>query len=600
MRSSGDIRTDRGSAGPGRSGAAPRERVRDARLFRRFILLTLLCSVLPLLLVGWGINVHHTRLAKSRMIDAFETRVAHHRKIIELFLRERCSSLELIAHTHSRNTLASADYLEETLRLLNREDHAFTDLGVISAEGKHLAYVGPFDLMDKNYSETFWFKEVREKGLYISDMFLGFRQEPHFIIAVLGSDRGNGGADAHPWILRATIDTEVFRSLVENVTIGRTGEVYLVNRDGVFQTRPRISGEIMGRAPLSVGAVHEGIEVKFLEGGADAGGKELPRRVVGQAWLEGPSWLLVVQQDYSEAFAEVRHANTVTLVFLHLSAVMILIVAVLITRYMISAIRKRDAETARLNSQLLQAGKLAAIGELSAGVAHEINNPLAIILTERQLLMDMESRTKALNGPFKAQFDDSMRQIDVQIDRCKRITQNLLRFSRRTESVVEKVDLNAFLREVIDLMQREAGVEGVAFETHFDETLPAILSDPSQLQQVFLNLITNAIDAHEGTRGGTITVSSRPDRSNWGVTVVIADTGKGIAPDNLDRIFDPFFTTKAVGKGTGLGLSISYSIIERLGGRIEVRSQPGKGTEFTLSFPREPPPGLLGGPEGDR
>jgi two-component system NtrC family sensor kinase len=412
---------------------------------------------------------------------------------------------------------------------------------------------------------------------------MGFRKEPHFIIAVLHR------AGEKSWILRATINTEAFRSLVENVRIGKTGQVYLLNAEGVFQTSPRVSGAIMEKSSYPMEPYHEGPKVRTLEGLRDAEGKERPSQIACQAWLKNPSWLLVAKQDYDEAFADVNYANTWTLVFLHLSAASILVVTVLITRHMITVVKRRDSEADRLNQQLLQAGKLASIGELSAGVAHEINNPLAIILTERQLLLDAARQAPITDPEFQEQFADSMSQIDVQVQRCKRITQNLLRFSRRTQSLIEKVDLNAFLREVVELMEREARTSGIKFFSELDPRLPSVSSDPSQLQQVFLNLITNAIDAHDGKPYGSIRITTQADDMRQMATVKVADSGAGIKPEHLNRIFDPFFTTKAVGKGTGLGLSICFSIIKRLGGNLTVQSEVGKGTEFSIMLPYLPP-----------
>jgi two-component system NtrC family sensor kinase len=242
-----------------------------------------------------------------------------------------------------------------------------------------------------------------------------------------------------------------------------------------------------------------------------------------------------------------------------------------------------------LNQQLLEAGKMASLGELSAGVAHEINNPLAIVLTERQILLDLAELTPGLDDNFKKELVNSLAQIDAQVNRCKRITHNLLRFSRRTRSVIETVDLNGFLGEVVELMEREARSGGIKFMTSFDQNLKPVLSDPSQLQQVFLNLITNAIDAHDGKPYGTIHIKTEADDVNERVKVTVADTGAGIPKENLNKIFDPFFTTKPVGKGTGLGLAICYSIIQRLGGAISVKSEVEQGTEFTIILPRIPP-----------
>jgi two-component system, NtrC family, sensor kinase len=496
--------------GPDESNLAERRQQYYSRLFRKFILLTILCSLVPLLLVGWGINLHYTRFAKERMLNYLQTQVEHHKKIIELFLAENSAKLQLIAQSHSLDFLTRASNLSDIFEMINRDFLVITDLGVIGSDGRHLAYIGPYDLMSKNYSETFWFKEVMEKGLFISDMFMGFRKEPHFIIAVtrLENDR--------TWILRATINTDVFRSLVENVRIGKTGEVYLLNREGIFQTTPRFSGKIMEQAPYPLTAFHLDPQVRILEPAKNEGDATIPRQIVCETWLENPPWLLVVKQNYAEAFTEVNHANYATLIFLHLSALTILIVTVLITRHMISVIKKRDSEADQLSRQLMQTGKLAAIGQLSAGVAHEINNPLAIVLTERQLLLDAARQYPIRQPEFESQFSDSMTQIDVQVQRCKRITQNLLRFSRRTESLLESVDINQFIKEVIELMEREARASGIKFFAELDDGLPPLISDPSQLQQVFLNMITNAIDAHDGKPYGSIRIKTRPDAKRTG------------------------------------------------------------------------------------
>jgi two-component system NtrC family sensor kinase len=559
------------------------KKIHYSGLYFKFIGLTLVCSLVPLLLVGWAINIHYTRFAVSRMTDSFQTQVDYHRKIIESFLQERCSRLRLIAETHSRDILTQRANLLGVFEIMNREYGSLTDLGVIDDHGTHLAYVGPYDLMDKNYSEALWFGQVMEKGIYISDMFSGFREVPHFVIAVTRAE--NDGI----WILRATIDTDAFRSLVEDVRIGKTGEVYLLNQQGIFQTSPRFSGQIMENAPFPAGPIHEGIRVRASKVDAKETQQPFPGKIMATTWLEEPQWMLVVMQDYSEAFNEANRANVAILIFLHLSAVTILVVTIMITRYMIKLIRKRDTQADRLNRQLMQAGKLAAVGELSAGVAHEINNPLAIILTERQLLLDSAEQTPALDDHFRTQLTQSLDQMDRQVHRCKRITQNLLRFSRRTKPSIEAVDLNAFVMEIVELVEREARTSGIKLICDLDENLAPFLSDFSQLQQVLLNMVTNAIDAHNGKPYGTINIRTRSDEKNHGVRLVFADTGSGISSEDLAKIFDPFFTTKPVGRGTGLGLSICYSIVRQLGGNITVKSDQGEGTEFTIFLPYRPP-----------
>lgn len=549
------------------------------RLFKRFVLLTLVCSVVPLLLVGWRISHQYQRSAETRVMAAFRNEMQHHRKVIDLFLKDHRSKLELMAQTNSRQDFVQPGRLRSIFDLFNQDRLTLTDLGVIDAEGNHLAYVGPYDLLDKNYAESHWFKMVMEKGLYISDMFMGFRREPHFIIAVKGNDA------IGPWILRATVDTEGFRALVENVMIGRTGEIFLVNRAGVYQTTSRYSGRIMENASMTVGPVHPGIQVRQEASDAGFNGERSVRQIVSTAWLEIPQWMLVVRQDYAEAFAAENRANLSVLIFLLISAATILGVTILVTRHMLNLVKRRDVRAETLNRQLMQASKMASIGELSVGVAHEINNPLAIISTEREILIDASQKANGIDPSFRTQLDNAMHQIDVQIQRCKRITHNLLRFSRRTESVIDTVDINAFISEVIDLMEREARSSGITFFERLSADVPPILSDLSQLQQVFLNLITNAIDAHEDKRYGSVAISTTYLESEKIVEIVVSDTGCGMSQETLARVFDPFFTTKPTGRGTGLGLSICYSIIKGLGGRIHVKSVPGQGTDFIIRLP---------------
>ncbi|HOV85085.1 MAG TPA: ATP-binding protein [Syntrophobacteraceae bacterium] len=561
-------------------------------LYLRFVALTLLCSIVPLILVGWGIYRYYSRFGYSRMVEDFQTQVESHRKIVELFLKERVSTLRILSQSHSVEHLSRKENLDAIFEISQREGSYFTDLGVLNDRGRHLSYVGPYDLMGNDYSGTFWFKEVMEKGVYISDMFLGFRKVPHFIIVVARTEGDR------KWLLRATIYNEFLSALFGNVRIGQTGEVFLLNREGIYQTTPRLGGLLMGQASLPMDLFREESGVQVLGGSALGEEDASPRLVVAYSWMKEPPWMLVVRQDYAEAFRDVNHANLASLLFLFLSALAILVVSLITTGHMIKVIRKRDLEADQLNKQLYQACKLASVGELASGVAHEINNPLAIILTEAQVVRDLEEDTPNLDPEFKSQLDESLDQVETQVQRCNLITQNLLRFSRRTKSLIEMVDLNKFLQEVVDLMHKKAQTSGIRFSRNFEEGLPPLQSDPSQLQQVFLNLINNAIDAHDGKPYGTVRISTRTDEKGKGVEIRVADTGSGIARENLDKIFDPFFTTKPVGKGTGLGLSISYGIIQRLGGHISVESELGKGTEFILFLPFRLPESVREGLKG--
>lgn len=231
-----------------------------------------------------------------------------------------------------------------------------------------------------------------------------------------------------------------------------------------------------------------------------------------------------------------------------------------------------------MNLKLLQTERLAAVGQLAAGAAHEINNPLAIISARAQLL-EMKETEPARKRNFQ--------QMVEQIERISAILGNLMDFARPTPLTAETVDIVAVLEKTLELVSGGLKPLGITLERHLPPGLPAIQADPRQLEQVFLNLLINAEHAMESS-GGHIRVAAAFDARNDSVSVSIADTGTGIPKELLDKIFDPFFTTKAEGKGTGLGLSTSYGIITNHLGDIRVDSEPGHGTTVTVRLPRDP------------
>ncbi len=245
---------------------------------------------------------------------------------------------------------------------------------------------------------------------------------------------------------------------------------------------------------------------------------------------------------------------------------------------------RKQAEKALRESEqlLLQAHKMEAIGRLAAGVAHEINNPLAVINEKAGLMKDFLE----LSGDFqqhKEKFISLIQGIFDSVGRCRTITHRLLGFSRRVDALLETFDLNLIVREVIDFVEKELLYKNVQVKMTFAEDLTHIESDKGKLQQVILNILNNAVDAVE--KGGTIEVQTGI-KDEHTATVSIIDNGHGIPESILNHIFEPFFTTKEKDKGTGLGLSISYGIMKKLGGTISVRSKVNEGTTFLIEVPR--------------
>ncbi|MFQ5850129.1 MAG: ATP-binding protein [Candidatus Binatia bacterium] len=240
-------------------------------------------------------------------------------------------------------------------------------------------------------------------------------------------------------------------------------------------------------------------------------------------------------------------------------------------------------EKKQLEAQLLQAGKMVAMGELASGIAHQINNPLAVIAANAERMANLSSRSHVPAEKRYEKFPSYLEAILRHTYRCKEIIEKLLNFARHKEVDLQPTDINVALEDSVALVIHRASMENKKIIKHLSPALPVIQSDFSALEQVFLNILTNALDAID--ERGEIHITSRVEAGF--VRVEIADTGSGIPVENLDRIFQPFFTTKPPGRGTGLGLSICARIVNRLGGQITVQSTPGKGTCFCAALPIE-------------
>jgi len=549
---------------------------------KRTILGSMILVPLATLVVILGIGYYYfTTSLESSTIDTVKRILDDHRQMIDSFLSNRKANLEFILNSYSFDDLADPETLYKILARLQKESSAFVDLGLFNEEGIHINYQGPYRLAGKDYAKAPWFQEVMRKGHYISDVFLGYRRIPHFIIALKGEFEGKS------WIIRSTIDTHIFNDLVKKVRIGKTGEAYLLDAEGIFQTERRSGGNLMDKDPEALKRPSSpGTIQTFIE--KDSRGDAY---LYATTWLTDKDWLLVVRQETADAFRFLRSATYIIILVTLIGGAAIGALAFLLTDRIVQRMERLDAEREELGGQLIRASRLAELGEMATGFAHEINNPLQIIKSEHALidaiLAELKEKGDLRPSESLSELEDSIRQIDLQIGRCAGITQAILKFGRQSEPVVEDIALQDYIPEITHMIEQKAAVHGIALTQEISEDTPKVHGDRGQLQQVLLNLYNNAIDAilaRHGAEGGKLVVGARPGE-NGKVEIFVGDNGTGINTEDLKKIFSPFFTTKPVGKGTGLGLSVCYGIVDRMGGLLEVQSEKGVGTTFTMTLP---------------
>ena len=541
----------------------------------------ILVPVVPLLLI-LGIGYYYFTISiETKSVSSKKRIVEDHRQMIETFLAERKADLEFICSSYEYSELSNPETIQSIFRNLQKKANAFVDLGVFDGSGMHVAYAGPFELKGKEYGETEWFREVKKKGYYISDVFLGFRRIPHFIIALQKASEENS------WVIRATIDTYMFSELVKKVRIGTTGEAYILNSNGIFQTERRSGGSLMENDPDNIiyPPHHDGIKT-FIN--RDISGEQY---LYATTWLKAVNWQLVVRQQEKDAFRELRTATYLILIISIIAGGIITVLAFFMTGRIIRRMEHMDAERDSLSGQLVRATQLAELGEMAAGFAHEINNPLQIINNEQALMKDffLELREKGdlRDSELTKELEESMDEIHAQIGRCTRITQAILKFGRKNEPATKSIELKNFINEVSGMVEQRANVHAIEIIKNIPEDLPPVKADPTQLHQVFLNLFNNAIDAiieRYGASGGRLEVTAEINENDF-FRITVSDNGAGISEENMSKVFSPFFTTKPVGKGTGLGLSVCYGIVREMGGEMKVESKKDRGTVFTVILP---------------
>ncbi len=539
------------------------------RIWEFTVLLTLGVAIIPLvILVLLDYNV--TRNAYEREILLRTSRLVNNiGPTVTFFLAERKSALDLIVHEHPYEELKDQENLGNILENLKKSFGGFADLGVIDANGLQQVYAGPFELTGKDYHNEEWFRQMLTHGVYISDVFLGFRNIPHIVTAIRHSlPQGSF------YVLRTTLDMEKFNSLLSQFEISGLGDTFIVNHEGIIQTPSRNHGKVLERISLPI--PRYSTEPQVVEE-VDKDGETV---LIGYAYIEQTPFILMLVNDKKELMKPWYEAKVFLVAFLAVSITVITIVILSITTYLVKKIHGEEKKREVMLHQLEYSNKLASLGRLAAGVAHEINNPLAIINEKAGLIKDIFTYTSRYQHDEK--LLKTVDSIKGSVERCSKITRRLLRFARHMDVSIQQINLKELFEEVLGFMDQEAKYRSIEVVIDIQEDALHIESDRGKLQQILLNLINNAFSALDD--GGRLELLGR-QRNEKCIEIKVKDNGCGISSSDLDRIFEPFYSTKTKEGGTGLGLSITYGLVKEIGGNITLESMEGVGTTFTIELP---------------
>ena len=540
-------------------------------LLKQTLVRLILLYMAPFLLVIGFFLVQYRSLHRESREAHLKTTAEHHAYMLDLFLNERLVNLSNLIDNPKLPIPPSDEEMEKYLESLKKTSDSFIDLGFFDKNGISIAYSGPYrEIESKNYSSEKWFLSLKENPnqYIITDIYLGFREKPHFTIAVNREKQGEYT------VVRAVISPQKINERLTTLENSEDVLISIINKAGQYQIVPEEIGTLLEQSSLHpdaepwLGLKSERINKQKLK--------------FAYAWLKTAPWALIVRDAY-----DIRSQGLFMGIYgkLILFAVAFFILEFFLVlfraRTVVRRIKETEAIEADLSGQLVHAARLASVGELAAGIAHEINNPLAIIAEEVGLVKD------CMNPEFGEEM--TQEELSTHLDnmyvatfRARDITSKLLGFVRQKAVKLEEHSFHDIIDEVIDgILGSEFTVSSIKIVRNYCPTVPRIFTDKNQLVQVFLNLVKNAFDAMSGD--GTLTIHTTHSKET--ITISIRDTGYGMSREQLEKIFMPFYTTKQVGKGTGLGLSVSYGILKNLDGKIYVDSQPGKGSMFTVELP---------------
>jgi two-component system NtrC family sensor kinase len=513
--------------------------------------------------------------------EALRRVVDEHARDVEAYLEERQHDLDFALNAYPAEELSQPETLDSLLVFLNGKSDVFESLALVDAKAGLVIAARSRNAGEGRCEIAPWPGAVLPQDNTVSDVFSDGEGRPRVVVS-------RKSASGEAVLLCATINAEAF---LDVVVAGQRdgGEVFLLDRTGRIMALSGAGGpsDVDNVPDLGSHAGYGGKAVSFVHDG-DGGSKYL----IAIARLKEGGLALATRQRFGDAFNDLFQTGWYVLAISLLGGMVTLSLAAAVSRRIGDALK--DAEEVRevLRERLSRSVRLAELGEMAAGFAHEINNPLQVMESEITI-MDLvlkdygEAGEKDSEG-LARDLTDSLDELQLQIQRCSRVTKSILAFGRQESLDDETFDLAGVMRDVAGMVTKKSEIRSIDLRTEIASEALATSGDAGKLRQVFLNLLNNAVYAvaekFGGRSGGCIDFTARPHSPGW-ILVEVRDNGAGIPKEVLNNIYTPFFTTKPPQKGTGLGLSVCYGLVESMGGAIDVETRRGEGTVFRITLP---------------
>ncbi len=542
--------------------------------FRRIwkMAVLLICSVTLLPLISMALVDYRLtqKSIESEALSGQHRLLSNTRRTVSLYLGEIINALDTVDSSQTINEFIDSEHLYSLLIHLKIEFREFADIGIFDSSGNLLAQAKPYKDFPKNAGGEDWFRNVKSPGDYTIDTFISRDGIIRLGVSVMGIL-----ADGNLYTLRATLDAGRFQDLMSSLELSRGGDAFIINRKGILQTPSRFHGKILERVNLPLPVFSNEMDIREV---SDKMGNLL---IIGYSHISESPLFLIIVQPKTEIMRSWYDAHMKMIWFLVASIIVILLVILGVSTYLVDMIYKADQERAMIQHEADHTNRMASIGRLAAGIAHEINNPLAIINEKAGLVKDLFTFMEKYNADERliTQLD----HIISSVERCSFITRRLLRFARHIDDFrIQTVNLENVVFDTVEFLHKEAEYRCIEVNVNLEDGLK-LKTDRGKLQQIILNLVNNAFAAMSNS--GRLDITACQEEEN--IAIEVADNGSGIPGADLKRIFEPFFSTKKDKGGTGLGLSITYGLVQELNGELRVRSQLGEGTTFHITLPNK-------------